>query len=203
MSKHTKDAIDRFFEYDIYVEARTLYFGSVHTDIDASESGVDAALANRIIKGIIFLQNQSKEKITIIMNTYGGSWYHGLAIYDAILASPCPVRIEVMGSAMSMGAVILQAANERILHPNCRIMIHDGTEDDMPADMSPKSFQAWAEESKRNAKLMYQMFATKSHNKDLKYWEKRCANDYILTAEQAIAEGLADSIAVPCKSKIS
>jgi ATP-dependent Clp protease protease subunit len=197
MPKHAKESVDRFFDYDIYVEARTLYFGSVESDLNGEESGVDAALANRIIKGLRFLQNLSHEPITIIMNTYGGSWYHGLGIYDAIRASPCIVRIEVLGAAMSMGAVILQAADERILHPNSTIMIHDGTEDEMPSSMTPKTFQAWAEESKRNLRRSYQILASRSHNKDLKYWELRCCSDYILTAEQAVAEGLADYVAYP------
>ncbi len=200
MPKHTKDSVDRFFEYDIYVEARTLYFGSIHTDISGNESGVDSSLSNRIVKGIRFLQTISNDPITIIMNTYGGSWYHGLAIYDAIITCPCIVRIEVIGTAMSMGAVILQAADERILYPNSRIMIHDGEEDEIPTGMSPKTFQAWAEESKRNCRTMYQILASKSHNKDIKYWERRCSSDYILTAEQTISEGLADKIVeVPSK----
>jgi ATP-dependent Clp endopeptidase proteolytic subunit ClpP len=196
MPRNSKESLYLFLSSDIHVETRTIYFGSIHTE-GGDESGVDAALANRIVKAILYLQSISKEKITIIMNTFGGSWYHGLAIYDAILACPCPVRIEVMGSAMSMGAVILQAADERMLYPNCRVMIHDGTEDEMPDSMSPKTFQAWAKESERNSKIMYQIFASKSHNKDYKYWERKCANDYILSAEQAVAEGLADAVLTP------
>lgn len=199
MARYSKDSLDRFFDYDIHVESRTIYFGSLDSDLEGQESGVDSSLANRVIKGILLLQHISKEKIKIIMNTPGGDWYHGIAIYDAIMSCPCPVRIEVIGHAMSMGSIILQAADERILYPNSTIMIHDGHEGDKGGGLSPKSFQSWAKESKRNCKTMYQIYANRSKNKDVKYWERKCSNDYILSPRQAIIEGLADDILDPVK----
>jgi len=114
-----------------------------------------------------------------------------MAIYDAIKACPCHVTIEVMGQAMSMGSIILQAADERILHPNSCVMVHDGY--DSMHSTHPKIFEAWAKQSEKLRKKMYEIYAERS-GKDSKYWEKKCAFDFILDAKQAVSEGLADSV---------
>src|SRR5688572_25841186 len=108
MSKrHTRDDIDKFHDYNIYIPTRTLYMGSEYTD-DTGESGVDALMASRFLKNLSILEAINQEPITIIMNNPGGDWFHGVAIYDAIKAAKSHVTIKVLGMAMSMGAVILQ-----------------------------------------------------------------------------------------------
>jgi ATP-dependent protease ClpP protease subunit len=71
-------------------------------------------------------------------------------------------------------------------------MIHDGFES--LQDATPKSFEAWARESKANRETMYRIFSERS-GKPERYWEKRCASDFIITAEQAVEVGLADRVA--------
>jgi hypothetical protein len=66
------------------------------------------------------------QEITIIMNNPGGDPYHGMAIYDVIRMSACPCTIKVYGYAMSMGSIILQAADYRIMMPNSKFMMHYG-----------------------------------------------------------------------------
>ena len=50
----------------------------------------------------------------------------GMAIYDAFKDSPSHVSIICSGLVASMGSFILQAADTRILMPNCDLMIHEG-----------------------------------------------------------------------------
>jgi len=98
------------------------------------------------IKGIHVLEQASPEKsITIMMNNPGGDWYHGMAIYDAITSSTCPVTIRVYGQAMSMGSIILQAADYRVMMPNSRFMIHYGYSG---FSSHTKTSERWAEECK-------------------------------------------------------
>lgn len=125
MSKIVKESIDRFFDYGIHVETKTIYMGSEEY-VDDQESGTDHKMAENMIKALHVLNLTPDKPIKIIMNNLGGNWTDGMAIYDAIKASPCHVTIEVMGQAMSMGSIILQAADERIMHPNATMMIHDG-----------------------------------------------------------------------------
>jgi ATP-dependent Clp protease, protease subunit len=192
LSRIVRESIDRFFDYDVHVETRTIYMGSIVSN-ETYESGTDAILAERMIKALTLLGTTPDKPIRILMNNLGGYWFHGMAIYDAIKACPAHVTIEVFGQAMSMGSIILQAADDRILHPNAWVMVHDGTDGFAG---TPKSFEAWAVHSKKIRKKMYEIYAERS-GKPASYWEKKCANDYILSAVEAVEEGLADSVSIP------
>ena len=113
-----KESIDRFYDYDIHIETRTLYLGQ----------DIDDLSAERTIKGLHLLDS-SDGNINIILSSPGGEVYNGMAIYDSILQCKNDVIISVAGWAMSMGSIILQAADYRLLHPNSVIMIHDGSWD--------------------------------------------------------------------------
>ncbi len=64
--------------------------------------------------------------ITIMMNTEGGHIESGYAIFDCIRACRNTVTIVGLGSVMSMGAIIMQAADMRLMAPRARMMIHTG-----------------------------------------------------------------------------
>ena len=91
---------------------------------------------------------------------------------------------------MSMGSIIMQAADERVLQRDAVVMIHDGYEGFFGI---PKSFEAWGEFSKKTRKRMYEIYEKRS-GKNKQFWEDKCSRDYILTARDAVAIGLADRI---------
>lgn len=189
----SKENADRWFDYDIHFESRTLYVGSKYIFEDGGESGVDAHMAEYLMKGLhLFrLARSTNEPVTIIMNNCGGDWYHGMAIYDFIRTCHFKVNMEVYGHVMSMGSIILQAADKRSMSPESKMMIHDGYMS--MADIHPRSFERWAEESKKIRQRMYEIYASRSSS-TAKYWEKQCAFDKFYTAKEAVQEGLADNI---------
>lgn len=66
--------------------------------------------------------------ITIVFNTPGGNVNHGFALFDFITflrLSGHHVTIIVLGMAASMGAVLLQAADMRLMGANAYLMIHE------------------------------------------------------------------------------
>lgn len=191
MSKILKSSIDHFFDYSLHVETRTIYIGD---QIDEGEIlGVGSTMAELAIKAF-HLFNQTPDKaVTVILNTFGGCWFNGLGIYNTIKSSPCKVTIDVVGPVMSMGSIILQAGDVRRAHKDAVIMVHDGDEF-MSKNVPPKTFEAWAAYSKKVARpRMYEIYATRS-GRPVSYWEKRCAHDYILTADEAKEEGLIDEV---------
>jgi ATP-dependent Clp protease protease subunit len=125
--KYTKDDIDKFHDYEIWLPDNILYIGS-NSYIEDYESGVDHAMAERVIKNLHILDRTINNElgIQIKMNNPGGYVYHGLAIYDAILTCNNSVSITAYGHVMSMGSLIFQAADTRIMSPNSRMMIHFG-----------------------------------------------------------------------------
>ena len=67
----------------------------------------------------------SKElPIEIHFSTWGGELNEALAIYDMLVACPCPIIIVANGKVMSAGLPIFLAGNVRIAYPNTRFMMH-------------------------------------------------------------------------------
>lgn len=180
-----KEGNELFFEYDVHIETRTIYMGD-----SSDEKTVGPEMASKFVKAMHLLHEAGSGPIKILMNTIGGCVYSGFAIYDSIKTSPCEVTIEVIGSAMSMGAFILQAADIRVIYPNAVIMLHDGNES---IDAGVRSFENWATFAHLSRKQSYNILAERT-GKTARYWEKKCADDYILNADQALKEGLVDRI---------
>ena len=195
MARINRDDVDKLYDYDLYIPSRTIYMGSVQSDINEGESGVEAIMAERVVKALHLL-DQKNEPITIIMNNPGGDWYHGMAIYDAIKACQSTVTIKVYGMAMSMGGIILQAADKRIMAPNAKFMMHYGYMG-MPSNHT-KIFKKWSEETEKVDKDMEQIFLDKIHdvkpNFTLKELQDLLNFDTIYTAQETIDMGLADEI---------
>ena len=194
MARVNRDDVDKFHGYHIYVPNRTIYMGSeIHTV--EGESGTDGAMAERVIKNLIILDTMNKDPITIVMNNIGGEVNHGLAIYDAIVACKSHVTITVLGHAMSMGSVILQAADERIMSPNAVQMIHYGQ---MSVDGHAKTAYKQTKESERIDRWMEKLYLDKIREKQPHYTLARLQrlldHDTFLTAQQSVELGLADKV---------
>ena len=196
--KINRDDVDKFYDYELHIPSRTMYMGSVSIDVDEGESGTDAAMAERLIKGLHILDNAAPsgdQPITIIMNNPGGDEYDGLAIYDAIKACKNHVTIKVYGKAMSMGGIILQAADKRIMSRNARFMMHFGT---FSMSANAQDVYKWVDENKKVDQLMIDIFMEKMLEKDKGMTEKKIRSmlkaDFIVDAKEAVALGLADSV---------
>lgn len=147
IKRRDNDYIWSWFDQNLDMETRTIYMGSVGKTYDDGETGVDNFMAEYVIKGMHLLEQKDPEReITILMNNPGGDWYHGMAIYDAISTSSCYITMKVYGHAMSMGSIILQAADRRIMMPNSRFMIHYGYDGKYAHS---KIFERWADEGKK------------------------------------------------------
>lgn len=167
--KFKKDDVDQFMDNDIYLPTRTIYMGS-SIYLDDVESGTDHMMAETVIKALHILDNQDvaskkgEKPISIIMNNVGGDEYHGMAIYDAIYNCKNHITIRVHGHAMSMGSIILQAADTRVMTPNSKIMIHYGT---FGINDHSKISYKWTDEGKRFDKMMEDLFLDKIDGREL------------------------------------
>lgn len=194
MSKFLRDDIDKFYDYDLHPGTRTVYMGSVADD-EEGETGTDYQMAERVIKALHILDAQADREITVIMNNLGGCWYHGMAIFDAIKSCRSHVTIRGTGHVMSMGSIILQAADKRVITPNSRVMIHFGT--DGYAGHS-KIFKQWASEAERVNREMEDIYLARIQAKHPEFTraklQKMLNFDSILTAKEAVELGLADEV---------
>ena len=158
---------------------------------------IDDDMAQTSIQGIRLLTHYHRSKklvpyppLTVNINTFGGSWYAGVAIFHALKKYPGQVHTIVESSAMSMGAIILQAGDTRSAHQYSTIMVHDG-EDQVSGNRN--DVRGWSRHAEEMWKQMYQILADKS-GKKMAYWKKKCSSDYILNADKALKEGLVDEI---------
>lgn len=64
------------------------------------------------------------DNITIYLNTIGGSFADGLPIHNLIKQHPAFITVKIMGYALSIGSVIMLAANRVECAENGLVMIH-------------------------------------------------------------------------------
>ncbi len=91
------------------------------------EDGLDWTSANTFIKNLLLLNMMNHTPILIHQCTPGGEWEYGMAIFDAIVASPSPITLIAYAHARSMSSIIPQAARKRIITPNADFLIHFGS----------------------------------------------------------------------------
>ena len=149
-----KETWDKWFDNNIDISGRTIYVGSVN-DNDGMEPGVDAFMAESVIKAMHVLESKNSDPITILMNNPGGDWYHGMAIYDVIKNVKSHCTVKAFGYAMSMGSIILQAADKRIMMPHSKFMIHFGSSE---FSNHMKTVERGVEEEKRLNYIMENIY---------------------------------------------
>ena len=133
-----RDDLDHWYSNGIDLRARVLYLGNIAMNDEVAETcdpGIHWNTARRAIMGLHVLETPKKQDpITIILNSCGGDWSHGMAIHNAIRACKNHVTIINMSHARSMTSIIYQAGDLRITAPDGYYMIHDGvtTEEGIP-----------------------------------------------------------------------
>lgn len=113
VSVNGKEQIMSVLSRDL-MSKRTIYLNGEIND--------EAALS--IITQLHYLEDNSQEPITLVINSPGGSVSAGLAIYDVMQALSCPVTTAAVGLAASMAALVLAAGTKgrRYASPNSRVM---------------------------------------------------------------------------------
>lgn len=132
--------------------------------------------------------------ITIVFNSPGGGVFPGFALFDFLRdlsAKGHHVITEVRGFAASMGSILLQAGDERVIGKNAHIMIHEvssmaiGKASELEDTVElVKKFQA-------KALSIYSERSTMTKNQISRKWKRK---DWWIDAEEAVELGFADRI---------
>ena len=174
--------------YDIY--SRLLRDRIVMLDTDVNEH-----TASLVVAQMLFLESEDPDRdILFYINSPGGVVTAGMAIYDTMQFIRPDVSTVVMGQACSMGSLLAQAgaAGKRLILPNARHMIHQpsGGARGQATDMLIQVEEILA--MKKNLTEIYV-----KHNSAGRTFEQLTADmerDNFMSAEQAVAYGLADRI---------
>lgn len=157
-------------------------------------SGIDSDVANIMNAQLLYLEMVDPEKpITVYINSPGGSVYDGMSIYDVFQYVSCPIQTTCIGTAASMGAVLLSSGEKgcRSALPHSSIMIHQpsgGTGRVSASDMEI----AW-EEMKKCKEMLYEVLSNNT-GKTVEEIEALCDRDKWYTSAEALENGLIDNI---------
>lgn len=172
--------------YDIYsrlLKERIIFLGGP----------IDDDVANLIIAQLVFLDYENpKKEIKLYINSPGGSVTAGMAIYDTMQFIGADVSTICVGIAASMGAVLLAAGQKgkRLILPNGEVMIHQvmGGAQGQASDIEINARHIIRTKERLNTIL------AQHTGQSLKKVEKDADRDYYMTAEEARAYGIVDTI---------
>ncbi|MDQ6694579.1 MAG: ATP-dependent Clp protease proteolytic subunit [Chloroflexota bacterium] len=143
-------------------------------------------------------EGQRDKPITIYINSGGGSVGSGLAMMEMIYRVRemygVTVNTVVSGYAYSMGAIVFQAGDKRLMGSFSTLMLH-----------SPKWFLSGSDQqifsdyailAKHYKNLVCNLFAQRTGTHDALWWENfvYSGRDRFLTAQECCELGLADEI---------
>jgi ATP-dependent Clp protease, protease subunit len=166
---------------------------------------VDDHSANVIVAQFLHLESQDADKdINFYINSPGGLVTAGLSIYDVMQFVKPDVATFVMGQACSMGSFLAQAGapGKRYVLPESRTMVHrvssgtPGTQGSVHVqELQFEDTKRAFEESQRINKRLTELYV--KHNTASKTYEEMFQTmkfDTFLSAEEAVAYGLADKV---------
>ena len=172
--------------YDIY--SRLLKDRIVMLDTEVSSHS-----ASLVVAQMLFLEADNPDKdILFYINSPGGSVTAGMSIYDTMQYIKCDVSTIVLGQAASMGSLLASAGakGKRMILPNARHMIHQ--------PLGGASGQATDVEIQARELLRWKEVLTniyvKHTGEDFDTLKADMERDNFMTAEQAVAYGLADRV---------
>lgn len=172
--------------YDIYsrlLKDRIIFLGEEVNDVTAS----------LVVAQLLFLESEDPGKdINLYINSPGGSVTAGMAIYDTMNFIKCDVSTVCMGMAASMGAFLLAggAKGKRFALPNAEVMIHQPSGG---AQGQATEIQIVAEKILKTKQKLNEILAANT-GQPIEVVERDTDRDNYMTAQQAIAYGLIDSV---------
>ena len=154
---------------------------------------IDDYVANVIQAQLLFLDTADPGKdISIYINSPGGVVQAGLGIYDTMQYISSKVGTICTGMAASMAAVLLVAGEKgrRSALPHSRVMIHQpsGGMQGQSSDM-----EIAVREVQKLRQELYHILSEHS-GQPFKKVEKDSDRDYWMTAQEALAYGMVDSV---------
>lgn len=184
MSDRKQTDFDILIEHGIDIRGRTIYL----------QGDVDQDNIHKFVKLIRYLDKTDGD-ICVILDSNGGDVNLGFAAYDSIKECKNAVEVKVIGTAMSMGSIILQAADHRVMTRHSRMMIHRGH---MSIDGHFTDVKRAVEENQEMDKICaliyYEKMFDKEPNCKLNQVQKMMDFDTYISAQKALELGLIDEI---------
>jgi ATP-dependent protease ClpP protease subunit len=206
MNNNDKDLLYDLHNYGANLDTREIFLHNYYTSGDDENPGVEYKMSNTFLKNLRALELKSDKPIIIHMQSVGGEWSDGMAIYDAVTMSKCHITMIAYGQAESMSSIIFQAADSRLITPNTYFMSHYGSS---AVGGHYLNVQNWIKYEKYICDIMLDIYAsqcvngqyfvekygTGSTTKVKNYLNTKLkSGDWYVNAEDAVYYGFADKV---------
>jgi ATP-dependent Clp protease protease subunit len=155
---------------------------------------IDDAAGNDVMAQLICLESTEPDRpISMYINSPGGSLTAMTAVYDTMRYIRPEVHTYCLGQAASAAAVLLAAGapGHRSVVPNARVLIHQPSIDVVRGQTS--DLEIYAAEVSRLRRQMEEALA-QGTGQTVERIHADIERDLVLTADEAVAYGLADNI---------
>lgn len=138
------------------------------------------------------------EALDVRINSPGGDVFESIAVYNALVRFPAKVTVHIDGVAASAASLVAMAGDRTLVAENAMVMIHrpwtqamgDAPEMRRQAEVLDKAWSAMLATYARRTGRRAATFEQKVADSGGEWW---------LTAEETVAEGLADAVEKPTK----
>ena len=156
---------------------------------------IDDNIANLVIAQMLFLEAEDPDRdILLYINSPGGSITAGMAIYDTMQFIKPDVQTICVGTAMSMGALLLAggAKGKRMALPNAKILIHQvwGGFQGQATDIEIHARETIA------LKRRLEEIMSEHTGQDIEKVSKDMERDYFMTPQEAQEYGIIDNVII-------
>ena len=154
---------------------------------------IDEYVAHLTVAQLLYLAAENEDKpINVYINCPGGLVTAGLAIYDTMQFIKPDIATICMGQAASMGALLLTAGTpgQRYALPHARMLIHQplGGARGQATDIEIQAREIL------NTRAMINKLMAQHTGQPLERIQTDTERDYFMSAEEAVAYGLIDSV---------
>jgi ATP-dependent Clp protease protease subunit len=155
---------------------------------------IDDGVANAVIAQLLHLESASPEQeISIYLNSPGGSFTSLMAIYDTMTFVQAPISTFCVGQAASTAAVLLAGGDpgRRFILRHARVLLGQPASGGRQGTVSDLSLAA-----KEMVRIRAQVEEVLSRHTqhDVATLRADMDRDKVLTAEEAVAYGIADEV---------
>lgn len=154
------------------------------------EVGWDGVTADDLIRDLAAIE---ADNISVRINSPGGSVFGGIAIYNALRTHPASVTVLVDSIAASVASVIAQAGDTRKMVQHSQMMIHEAQGIAIGAG---SEIREYADLLDKQSDLIAAIYADRAGKSSSVFRALMNAETWF-TAEEAVAEGLADEVLIP------
>jgi ATP-dependent Clp protease, protease subunit len=163
---------------------------------------IDDTAAQRFSQSLLLMaiprRGDASSPITVYINSGGGSVGSGIAIMEMIYKTRAEygvtINTVVTGFAYSMGAIVFQAGDRRLLGSYSTLMLHSPQWFLQGSDQ--RVFSDYAVLADHYKNLVANLFADRTKQHDAAWWQEfiYSGRDRFLTARECLDLGLADEL---------